>query len=42
MIVVEEVSEVQLEASFIRYDEIVQTLAANGSDDSLHICTLPG
>ena len=30
-----------VKASFIEYDEVVQALTANGSDDSFHVSTLP-
>ena len=30
-----------VKAPFIEYDEVVQALTANGSDDSFHVSTLP-
>jgi hypothetical protein len=41
MIVIEEISKVPVKASFVEYDDVVQALAANGSDDPFDISTLP-
>lgn len=41
MIVIEEISKVPVKAAFVEYDDVVQALAANGSDDPLDISTLP-
>jgi hypothetical protein len=41
MIVVQEPSKMPVKTSFIEYDDVVQALAANGSDDPFDIRTLP-
>jgi hypothetical protein len=41
MIAIEEISKVPVKASFVEYDDVVQALAANGSDDPFDISTLP-
>jgi hypothetical protein len=42
MIVIEEISKVPVKTSFVEYNDVVQALAANGSDDPFDIRTLPG
>ena len=41
MIVIEEISKVPVKTSFVEYNDVVQALAANGSDDPFDILTLP-
>src|ERR1700756_1122599 len=41
MIVIEEISKVPVKASFVEYDDVVQALAANGSDDPFDVSALP-
>lgn len=41
MIVGEEISKVPVKTAFVKDDDVVQALPANGSDDSFDISTLP-
>ena len=41
VIVVQELSKMSVKTSFMEYDDVVQALAANGSDDPFDIRTLP-
>jgi len=41
MIVVHEISDIPVKASFVKYDDVFQGLAANSSDDPFHVRTLP-